>query len=337
VVAAAVTLVVVRSVVPPSVLLPSVPSGWTRLTTINESQSSAATVTLHGVQLRICWAVQGSGVVSLSYEIGSPLAGSTAFYGTGTGSTGCVYDPGNDNDTEVFSVIESGIGHYAVSLDEQLSPAKEQALAQQQREQQAAQVQQQAQAAQQQAQQQAQAAQQQTDGAVDQDAGQVASDVQSVQSDTNTLAQAFSQATGDLGHEQKDLTATQQQAKHSENEGGGPRACGDADSAQGDADSVQGDADGIQGDLDAVGPATSQLQSAVTSLSGDDSTYNTAAASAGYQSADVPSSATIQSTLTAAQKALSAVQVETSQDTAQAQNLVNAANAAAQQATQAVC
>jgi hypothetical protein len=108
-IATAVTLTVVRSVVSPSALLPSVPAGWTRLTTLSGSQTSETSAGLHGVQLRVCWAVQGSGVVSLSYEIGTPFAGPTQFFGNGTnaGYLTCAAPLGRGKDATANVTIPS--------------------------------------------------------------------------------------------------------------------------------------------------------------------------------------------------------------------------------------
>lgn len=76
-------IIVFRSVAPPSDLLPSTPSGWTRLATVSGSRSAETNVWLHGVQLQVCWSVKGGDIASLSYEIGSPVNGATPLYGKG--------------------------------------------------------------------------------------------------------------------------------------------------------------------------------------------------------------------------------------------------------------
>jgi hypothetical protein len=184
-----------NAVAPPKELLPGVPSGWTRLAVISGSSSQSQDVMLHQVQLRICWVARGSQITDLAYQIGSPVAGPTVMYNPSTEnneSHGCAFDPGNDNGSESFSVIESGIGSYAVSLDEELSPSQERALRQEAR---------------QQAQDQARAAAEQ---AVNSAAVTVSSDLPGVSNDTANLKTDLSSLSSSLQEEQTDLTTTQQ-------------------------------------------------------------------------------------------------------------------------------
>jgi hypothetical protein len=131
--------------------------------------------------------IKGGAVQTLAYQIGTPFAVPTSVFDPSAAknsSRGCIFDPGNDNGTETFQVIESGIGDYAVSLDEQLTPAQEanlRQLAEQQAEAQRRQEQQQAQAQQQAAQ---QAAQAQAQASID-------NAEQTCQPSRNSLAEAF--------------------------------------------------------------------------------------------------------------------------------------------------
>ncbi len=301
-----------NAVAPANDLLPSTPSGWTRLATISATQSSSSQVNLHGVQLQICWVVKGGSVASLSYEIGSPLAGSTVLYGQGgsQNSTGCLYDPGNDTGTEIFAVNESGIGSYAVSLNEQLTPSQESAINEQARQ---------------------QAAQQSVDHA----AKPVASDLNSTQSDTAALKSDLASVASALQREQKDLKKTQQASAAvvagGNNSASGGFSCGNASNVQGDASNVQGSLSFIPNDV-------TSLKQDLSSLKSDRQNYQAVVGSeSGYTSAYEPSSASIQSAEAAAQVQLTAASSINSSATTAANQMVSQANAAAQAANSAGC
>ncbi len=308
-----------NAVAPANDLLPSTPSGWTRLATISATQSSSSQVNLHGVQLQICWVVKGGSVASLSYEIGSPLAGSTVLYGQGgsQNSTGCLYDPGNDTGTEIFAVNESGIGSYAVSLNEQLTPSQESAINEQARQ---------------------QAAQQSVDHA----AKPVASDLNSTQSDTAALKSDLASVASALQREQKDLKKTQQASAAvvagGNNSASGGFSCGNASNVQGDASNVQGDASNVQGSLSFIPNDVTSLKQDLSSLKSDRQNYQAVVGSeSGYTSAYEPSSASIQSAEAAAQVQLTAASSINSSATTAANQMVSQANAAAQAANSAGC
>jgi hypothetical protein len=341
---AAVGIAIFNRVAPVQDVLPSTPPGWTRLLTATGSQSSRQSVNLHGVQLRICWSVRGGDLKELQYQIGSPLSGPTTLYDvTGNSTaTGCVFDPGNDDDIETFSVVENGIGSYAVSLDEELTPLQEQAIKQQAEQEAQAQARAQAQA-QAQAEAQAQAnALKEAQSKVDDAANAVASDVQNLQSDTSNLQSDLGGVNQALRTEQQDLAKVRMDSANtvSQAQSSGPNStlCGTADGDQGEADGVQGDADSVQGSLDGVSPFVQSSQHDLATLSMDQATYNALANSVtGYTTPNIPSSSSIQAAITAAQALLSSASSLSSSATTNASQMVSEANAAASSATSAAC
>jgi len=326
-----------RVLAPANDLLPATPNGWTRVTTITSSQSAEQDVTLYGVQLQICWVVKGGSVVSLSYAIGNPLAGPTPLYGYdgSQNSSGCVFDPGNDTGSETFAVYESGIGNYAVSLNEQLTPSQESALNRQ-----AARH-----AAQQAAQQQAEAAARaraKAESNVDQAAQAVASDLANVIGDTASVNSDVSGVNAAIQQERTDLTTTQQAAaavvSAGNNSNTGGSSCSNANGVQADANGVQADANGVQGALNPLPNDLTSLEGDLASLEHDEQTYLSVAGSvSGYTSSYEPSSQNITSAKAAARKAIKAGTSVNNAGMTLANQLVSQANAAAQAANNAGC
>lgn len=326
-----------HAVAPANDMLPSTPSGWTRLATISASQSSEQQVNFRGVQLQICWVVKGGSVVSLSYEIGTPSNGATTLYGANgsQNSSGCVYDPGNDNGVETFAVIESGLGNYAVSLNEQLTPSQEAALNKQEAQQ----------AAQQAQQEEAQAVAQAkatAEGSVDQAAQSVASDFSNATSDTASVNSVISSVNAALQQEQTDLASTKAASASvvsgGNNSASGGPSCSNADNVQSDADNVQSNADNVQSALDNVPDDLASLQKDVSSLRSDQTTYLSIAGSvSGYTSTYAPSLKSIASAEAAAQAALTLGTSVNAAGMTSANQLVSQANTAAQVANSAGC
>lgn len=343
-VVAAIGFATYRSIAPANDLLPATPSGWTRLATISGSRSQETNVTLHGVQLQICWVAKGGSIASLSYAIGTPANGPTPLYGENgsQSTTGCLFDPGNDTGTETFAVYEMGIGNYAVSLNEQLTPSQEAALNRQAARQAAQQAaQQQAQAAQQAAQQQAQA-QATAESNVDQAAQTVASDLKDVISDTATVNGDVSGVSTAIKQEQADLATTQQAsaavvaAGNNSNSGGS--SCSNAYTVQSDAYTVQSDAYSVQSALGSLSNDLSTLQGDLSTLESDQNSYLSVASSvSGYTSSYEPSSGSITSAEAVAQAAIKAGSSVNTAGMTPANQLVSQAKAAARAALNAGC
>jgi len=337
VVLALIGLGIYHSLAPANDLLPATPNGWTRLATLSDSQSSEIRVTLHGVQLQICWVTKSGSIASLAYAIGDPAAGPTPLYGEygSQSSNGCVYDPGNDTGSETFAVYESGIGNYAVSLNEQLTPSQEAALNRQAAQQAARQAQQQ----------QAQAAAQARANAesnVNRAAQTVASDLNNVTGDISSVNSDVSGVNAALQQEQTDLATTQQASaavvRAGNNSATGGSSCGNANNVQGDANNVQGNANDVQGALNPLPNVLSQLQGDLSSLESDQQAYQSVASSVGgYTSSAEPSPANIASAEAAAQAAIKTGTSVNAAGMTGANQLVAQANAAAQTAENAGC
>jgi len=328
---------VYSAVAPANDLLPSVPNGWTRLVTITSSSSSERSVTLHHVQLRICWVIKGSDVANLSYQIGSPLTGPTQLYGANgnTSTRGCVFDLGHDTGTETFAVTESGIGQYAVSLDEQLSPGQEQALAKQAQQQAAEQAKQ----AQQQAAQQAKDTAEQS---VNSAAAQVATDLSSVTTNENGVKTQLASIAKDLTQEQSELTTTQTLAASTMSKvhatGANQTLCDTAQTVADDAQTVRDDAQTVSDDLASLKSYVTTLQKSITSLKTDEASYTSVAKTiSGYSAPSAPTPQAVQAALASGSAELSAASAAEASAPGQAQQLIAAATTSAQAAKSAAC
>lgn len=250
-------------------------------------------------------------------------------------STGCVFDPGNDTGAETFAIYESGIGNYAVSLNEQLTPSQEAALNRQAAEQAAAQAQQQ--------QEQAVAQEQaKVNNNVDQAAQTVTSDLSNLTSDTSNVNNDISGVNSALQQEQTDLTTTQQASAAvvavGNNAASGGSSCNNATNVQGDATNVQGDATNVQGALTQIPYDLRSLQGALNTLESDQHTYLSAAkADSGYTSRYEPAISSITAAETGAQVAIKAGENINASGMTRANYFVSQANASAQAAEAAGC
>jgi len=332
-----------HAIAPASALLPGTPPGWTRLATVSGSQSRQTNVVLHGVQLQICWVVKGGSVASLSYAIGSPANGPTPLYGEdgSQSASGCLFDPGNDTGPEPFAVYEMGIGNYAVSLNEQLTPSQEAALNRQA----AQQAQQQAQEAQQQAAQQQSAQQQQqlsdAEQAVNQAAQPVATALTDVEKDVAAVNTEIAAIQASLTAEQQVVTATQQSSAGvvaEGNTGTNNASCDNANGVQNDANGVQNDANQVQAGLNWLTTDLQSLQNDANSLVSAQQAYVAASGSvSGYTPQDEPSAAKISEVEAKGQSTFKTGTNVANTAMAQANQLVSQANTAAQTANNAGC
>lgn len=104
-------------------LLSAVAAGYEPLAAFGPG-SAVNFVTLAGVPLEVCFAVAGSSVTSLAYEIGNPAAGPTPLYNASGGPAdsspqGCVADPGHDVGVTPVAVSATGAGSWVVRIDQE--------------------------------------------------------------------------------------------------------------------------------------------------------------------------------------------------------------------------
>jgi hypothetical protein len=102
--------------------LPAVAVGYEPLAAFGPSSASAE-VDFDNRPLEVCFAVGDLSVDNLTYEIGSPIGGSTTLFDDVnqdvTALQGCLPDPGNDSGSNTVRIVASGPGSWVVRIDEQ--------------------------------------------------------------------------------------------------------------------------------------------------------------------------------------------------------------------------
>ncbi len=102
--------------------LPTVTNGYAPLAAFSPT-SGSATVNFANRPLKICYAVGSLSVGKLTYQIGSPIGGSTLLFddvgADATALQGCIFDPGNDSGPTSVVIAASGSGSWVVRIDQQ--------------------------------------------------------------------------------------------------------------------------------------------------------------------------------------------------------------------------